>query len=74
VWLRALDARALTKIQLPVADRADILMRGLAHTGIIALVDEVTAYQRELKHKLFRRLTTNLGYPKLSEQGQSSRS
>jgi hypothetical protein len=30
------DKGKLTKIQLPVADRADILMRGLAHTGIIA--------------------------------------
>lgn len=45
VWLRARDAKALTKIQLPVADRADVLMRGLAHTGIIALVDEATGYQ-----------------------------
>ncbi len=47
VWLRARDGKALTKIQVPVADRADILMRGLAHTGIIALVDEVTGYQRD---------------------------
>jgi P63C domain len=47
VWLRARDAKALTKIQLPVAERADILMRGLAHTGIIALVDEATGYQRD---------------------------
>lgn len=47
VWLTARDARALTKIQLPVAERADILMRGLAHTGIIALVDEATGFQRD---------------------------
>jgi P63C domain len=47
VWLRARDANALTKIQRPVADRADILMRGLAHIGIIALVDEATGYQHE---------------------------
>lgn len=47
VWLKARDAKALTKIQLPVADRADILMRGLAHTGIIALIDEATGYQRD---------------------------
>jgi hypothetical protein len=47
VWLKARDAKALTKIQGPVADRADILMRGLAHTGIIALVDEATGYQRD---------------------------
>ena len=45
VWLSARDAKALTKIQLPVAERADILMRGLAHVGIIALVDEATGYQ-----------------------------
>jgi hypothetical protein len=37
VWLKARDKEKLTKIQFPVADRADILMRGLAHTGIIAL-------------------------------------
>ena len=47
VWLRARDAKALTKIQLPVAERADILIRGLAHTGIIALVDEATGYQKD---------------------------
>lgn len=47
VWLKARDASALTKIQEPVAMRADVLMRGLAHTGIIALVDEATGYQRD---------------------------
>jgi hypothetical protein len=47
VWLRARDAEALTKIQRPVAERADILMRGLAHIGIIALVDEATGFQRD---------------------------
>jgi hypothetical protein len=30
---------------MPVAQRVDILMRGLAHVGIIALVDEATGYQ-----------------------------
>ena len=44
VWLKARDENALTKIQKPVADRAEILMRGLAHVGIIALIDEVTGY------------------------------
>jgi len=47
VWLQARDADALTKIQRPVGDRADLLMRGLAHIGIIALVDEATGYQRD---------------------------
>ena len=45
VWLRARDAGALSAAQIPLAMRADILMRGLAHTGIIALVDEATGYQ-----------------------------
>ena len=45
VWLKARDQNALTKIQGPVAERAEILMRGLAHVGIIALVDEATGYQ-----------------------------
>jgi hypothetical protein len=47
IWLQARDAGGLTTIQKPVADRADILMRGLAHIGIIALVDEATGYQRD---------------------------
>jgi hypothetical protein len=47
VWLQARDAKTPTKIQFPVAERADVLMRGLAHTGIIALVDEATGYQRD---------------------------
>lgn len=45
VWLKARDAGALNKVQLPVAAKAEILMRGLAHVGITALVDEATGYQ-----------------------------
>ncbi|HXG87489.1 MAG TPA: P63C domain-containing protein [Vicinamibacterales bacterium] len=46
VWLKAREAGALKrKHQLRVAHRAEILMRGLAHVGIIALVDEATGYQ-----------------------------
>lgn len=45
VWLRARDAGALRANQLKTAARADTLMRGLARTGIIALVDEATGYQ-----------------------------
>jgi hypothetical protein len=47
VWLKAREANALTKIQEPVAYRAEILMRGLAEVGIVALVDEATGYQRD---------------------------
>ena len=45
VYLKARDANALPPNQIHVAKQADILMRGLAHVGIIALVDEATGYQ-----------------------------
>lgn len=47
VYLRARDAGALVSSQRHIALRADILMRGLAHVGIVALVDEATGYQRD---------------------------
>lgn len=47
VWLKAREAGALTKAQEPVAQRAEILTRALANTGIIALVDETTGYQED---------------------------
>lgn len=45
VWLKARESGALQKQQLDKAQKAEILMRGLAHIGIIALVDEATGYQ-----------------------------
>jgi hypothetical protein len=45
VFLRARDAKALASTQAHIARQADILMRGLAHIGIIALVDEATGHQ-----------------------------
>jgi hypothetical protein len=47
VYLKARDANVLPPNQQHVAKQADILMRGLAHVGIIALVDEATGYQYE---------------------------
>lgn len=48
VWLRARDDSRLTTERLrEIAARADVLMRGLAQVGIIALVDEATGYQDE---------------------------
>jgi hypothetical protein len=47
VWLKAREAGALHPQQLNRALKAEILMRGLAHTGIIALIDEATGYQVE---------------------------
>ena len=46
VYLKARDAGALLPSQLHIATQAEILMRGLATVGIIALVDEATGYQK----------------------------
>lgn len=50
VYLKARDAeregkKVLSQTQEHIARTCDILMRGLAHVGIIALVDEATGYQ-----------------------------
>jgi hypothetical protein len=47
VWLDAQKEGVLGKRQQLIAAKAEILMRGLAHVGIIALVDEATGYQDE---------------------------
>ena len=47
VWLDARQSGALQKQQLPKAQQAEILTRGLARVGIVALVDEATGYQRD---------------------------
>jgi len=45
VYLEARDAGVLLPSQLHIAKRAEIIIRGLATVGIIALVDEATGYQ-----------------------------
>lgn len=45
VWLRAREEQALQKQQLGKAQKAELLARALAETGIVALVDEATGYQ-----------------------------
>ena len=47
VFLKARDDRALHPSQFHIARQADLLMRGLAEIGIIALIDEATGYQNE---------------------------
>ena len=44
--LAARDAGVLQKQQRHIAQQADLLIRGLATVGVIALVDEATGYQR----------------------------
>lgn len=45
VYLRARDADKLLESQKSIAAACDILIRGFAQIGIIALVDEATGYQ-----------------------------
>jgi hypothetical protein len=46
VFLAARAAGKLPTNQQPIADQAELLIRGLARVGIIALVDEATGYQQ----------------------------
>ncbi len=46
IWLKAREAGALQKQQLEKAQKAEILLRALAETGIVALIDEVTGYEK----------------------------
>jgi hypothetical protein len=45
IWMDAEDSITLGKRQKLIAAKAKLLMRSLAHVGIIALVDEATGYQ-----------------------------
>lgn len=46
IWLDADEGGKLGTRQKQIAAKAKLVMRGLAHTGIIALVDEATGYQK----------------------------
>ena len=46
VYLKARDNKSLLPSQVHIAAKADMLVRGLAQTGIVALVDEATGYQQ----------------------------
>lgn len=50
VYLKARDEKKLQHMQVSVAKVCDILMRGFARVGIIALIDEATGYE-DLKTK-----------------------
>lgn len=56
VWLRARDANALQSQQLDRAYRAEVLLRALAHVGIVALVDEATGFQEDRDRDALHRL------------------
>jgi hypothetical protein len=65
IWLKAREQGLLQKQQLNKAQQAEILMRALAHVGIIALIDEATGFQyerprRDLEEQLKRFLSEEL--------------
>lgn len=45
IYLKARESRMLPPNQMKVAAQAELIMRGLARVGIVALVDEATGYQ-----------------------------
>ena len=46
VWIEASQKGALQKSQEPIADRARILLKGMANVGITLLVDAATGYDK----------------------------
>jgi hypothetical protein len=50
VWMDADEKIKLGKRQKQIAQKAKIMIRALAHVGIVALVDEATGYQ-EVRNK-----------------------
>ena len=65
VWLKAREARALHYTQRRVAAQAELIMRGLAHVGIVALVDEATGYQADRARDELQRILAAYISPEL---------
>ena len=57
--LKARDSGLLVKQQQHIADRCELLMRGFARVGIIALVDEATGYQEVRAREALEEILTN---------------
>ena len=55
-WLRAGDSGELPVFLQHVVDKSQILIRGLARVGVIALVDEATGYQADRARDELQRL------------------
>jgi hypothetical protein len=59
IYLKARDDNRLAPNQRHIAVQADILIRGLATVGIIALVDEATHYQEQRAKKALEEILEN---------------
>lgn len=56
IWLEARASGVLMTNQLDKAQTAEIIMRGLAHIGIVSLVDEATGYQADREKEALQKL------------------
>ena len=56
VWTRAHGAGVLGPSQIKVAEKAQVLLDGLADTAIDALIDEATGYQKRRAHDGLQKL------------------
>ena len=67
IWLKAREDGALQPSQYDRAQKAEMLMRGLARVGIVALVDEATGFQDERdRDELHRLLSVYLSEERLA--------
>ncbi len=56
IYLQARDAKVLTIDQEKLAQQCEMIMRGLAKTGLVALIDESTGYFEEKKKDEYRNI------------------
>jgi hypothetical protein len=56
VWVRAHQAGVLGRSQERVAEKAQVLLDGLADTAIDALIDEATGYQKRRAHDALQKI------------------
>ncbi len=56
IWITARENGALNKSQEKIAENAYILLRGFAHVGIIALVDEATGFDKVISKKALHKI------------------
>jgi hypothetical protein len=56
VFLDAKSRKALTGSQEPIAARCELLVRGFATVGIVALVDEATGYQEDRDRRALEKI------------------
>lgn len=67
IWIEADKAGVLGPRQKAIALKAQMLLHGLAHTGIIALVDEATGYQSDRARQALEKILEKYIAQRLAE-------